>query len=163
MASCNRVLIGVSCFAVFFTFLLGVFYTTLEDNFDREHIVANLLEVKDYFVENIAQDTRLSRYCNVDVPKRDATYIASISGWELKHLAINIRHGDRSALHRIPGTITTKGIKNEDRAEFLDPKAIEYTEKFKFLQLSRLTGPSPADSKVFTLLCTSPFQPSHRI
>lgn len=148
MASCNRVLLGISCFAVFFTFLLGVIYTTLEDKFDREHIVANLLEVKDYFVENIAQDTRLSRYCNVEVPKREAADITSIPGWELKHLAINIRHGDRSALHRIPGTISSKPVNNEQRSEFYNPKAKEYTEKFKFLQLSRLADPSKADSKV---------------
>ena len=129
-----------------FMFLLGVFYTSLDRQLDRSGLVSNLLEVKDYFVENADQKSRLSEYCNIEVPKREVMGSYDIPGWELQHLAINIRHGDRSALHRIPGTTTPQVTLTDKNSSYLDVRAREYTHHFKCLHLEKLSLPNSTDA-----------------
>eukprot|EP01032_Pedospumella_encystans_P017089 gene17089-19481_t len=129
-----------------FMFLLGVFYTSLDRQLDRSGLVSNLLEVKDYFVENADQKSRLSEYCNIEVPKREVMGSYGIPGWELQHLAINIRHGDRSALHRIPGTTTPPVTLTDKNSSYLDVRAREYTHHFKCLHLEKLSLPNSTDA-----------------
>ena len=129
-----------------FMFLLGVFYTSLDRQLDRSGLVSNLLEVKDYFVENADQKSRLSEYCNIEVPKREVISSYNIPGWELQHLAINIRHGDRSALHRIPGTTTPPVTLTDKNSSYLDVRAREYTHHFKCLHLEKLSLPNSTDA-----------------
>lgn len=146
MASCNRNLLFISGIATLFTFLIGVFYTSLDHKLHESGLVSNLLEVKDYFVENADQKSRLSEYCNIDVPRREAVSSYDIPGWELQHLAINIRHGDRSALHRIPGTTTPPVTLTDKNSSYIDIRAREYTHHFKCLHLKKLVLPNSTDA-----------------
>jgi hypothetical protein len=136
----------MGCMAVLFTFLLGVFYTTLSDFPDNGILASTVLDVKDYFVENSSSNQRLSEYCNIEVPSRKKMESYGIPGWELQHLAINIRHGDRSAIHRIPGTSVTAPTVKDENSSYVDIRAKQYLNYFKVFLLSRLPVPGSTDS-----------------
>lgn len=146
MASCNRNLLLISGIGILFMLLLGVFHTSLDRNLDHTGLVSNLLELKDHFVEKVEHNSRLSEYCNIEVPEREVKSSYDIPGWELQHLAINIRHGDRSALHRIPGTTTPPVALTDKNSSYLDIRAREHTHHFKCLHLEKLVLPNSTDT-----------------
>jgi hypothetical protein len=80
---------------------------------------------------------RLAKYCNIEIPERRSYNHSIDDDWELQYLAVNIRHGDRSAIHRLPGTITPgNGISEVDNVTAASP----YIEKLRTFQLSALPG-----------------------
>jgi hypothetical protein len=72
---------------------------------------------------------RLQQYCNKHL------WMSGVEGrsfqgnhnWELKYLALTIRHGDRSAIHSVPGA---KRLVLRNKGEFLlDPEAVHFNPR----------------------------------
>lgn len=159
MASCNRYLLATGCIGVLISFFLVVLYTTHEYEYPQRGIImSTVLQAKDYFVENGEQQTRLTHYCNVEVPNRVESEMYGISGWELQHLAVNIRHGDRSTLHRIPGTDVTTPPIGDENSSYLDVRAKQYLPSFKVLMLTRVSAPGLVET---AKVCPLPPYSSH--
>lgn len=83
--------------------------------------------------------SRLDRYCNIEIPNRQLLNHSLKENWTLQYLAINIRHGDRSAIHRMPGTTTFIDSSLPSQTP-LDNKTTIYIEKLKAFHLSALPG-----------------------
>lgn len=88
---------------------------------------------------------RLAKYCNTEIPARVQPNESISDNWELQYLAINIRHGDRSSIHRMPGTVTP----NDPRDALNSPRALDnitaastFIDKLKTFHLSALPGNS---------------------
>ncbi len=65
---------------------------------------------------------------------------------ELRHLLINLRHGDRSAIHKLPNV--AKLNSDNDPHFLINPKALEYFSKFQDFILSPIQGESQVPSNV---------------
>jgi hypothetical protein len=78
---------------------------------------------------------RLASYCNVAPPLRTSHSGNIDDNWDLQYLAVNIRHGDRAAIHKLPGTVTSKPLVAAN-----DNRTAKYVEKLKSFHLAALPG-----------------------
>jgi hypothetical protein len=78
---------------------------------------------------------RLATYCNIAPPLRTSPSGNINDSWDLQYLAVNVRHGDRSAIHKIPGTIASKASISTN-----DNRTAKYVEKLKSFHLAALPG-----------------------
>jgi hypothetical protein len=85
---------------------------------------------------------RLHSYCNANIPPATLNNVVEpAQDWKLKYLAINIRHGDRSAIHHTPGTYKIDPLKHEFQVE---PRASRYVSYLQSFNLTSLSSPSSA-------------------
>jgi hypothetical protein len=71
---------------------------------------------------------RLSRYCDQNITLREASFGQEtlLKNWQLVHLTIHIRHGDRTSLHHSFPNALMSG-----RVNHLDELVSKYMEQFK--------------------------------
>ena len=102
-------------------------------------IVANLVGLdggKDF--------QRLSDYCPVSISHgSEGTLSASELELDmtLKYILINIRHGDRSAIHLMPGSAPLS-LDLIDKGPHLEPNALNYLVQMKSIRLEKITATS---------------------
>ena len=100
-------------------------------------IVANLVGLdggKDF--------QRLSDYCPVSISHgSEGTLSASELELDmtLKYILINIRHGDRSAIHLMPGSAPLS-LDLIDKGPHLEPNALNYLVQMKSIRLEKITA-----------------------
>lgn len=84
---------------------------------------------------------RLSKYCNIGPLIRMAESHGKLEDiWELQYMAINVRHGDRSSIHKLPGTASERSRLRLHMPKHLDNRTTQYVEKLKSFSLSPLAG-----------------------
>jgi hypothetical protein len=97
--------------------------------------------------------SRLDQYCAAKTPieQHEQQYFqqhgattnsssTSTDGWTLRHLVLNIRHGDRSSIHTIPGT-TSSGKKEA----YVEPEALAFRNRLSKFRLQFLEGSGNKD------------------
>ena len=89
--------------------------------------------------------SRLSRYCNINHPEREKSKVDINGDWVLKYVAINIRHGDRSAIHRVPGTKSSSRL---EKAKYLDQRALLYAPLLSSYNLTAIPSKTEMDHDV---------------
>jgi Histidine phosphatase superfamily (branch 2) len=101
------------------------------------NVVANLVGFDD---EKDLQ--RLSDYCPVSISHgSEGTLSASELEFDmtLKYILINIRHGDRSAIHLMPGSAPLS-LDIIDKGPHLEPNALNYLVQMKSIRLEKITA-----------------------
>ena len=98
---------------------------------------------------------RLSLYCNAEPPTRIPDKVSINNSWELQYMALNIRHGDRSSIHRIPGTALPFPLRT-DILQFVDNRTSAYIDKLRSFSLTAIpsNGARYNMEKVTTILIT---------
>jgi hypothetical protein len=77
---------------------------------------------------------RLLEYCPLAIPSGNEGVLVENNGkFELKHILVTIRHGDRSAIHRIPGS--TDPSKTHTSSKYLDTSVLQYVHRMSAFQL----------------------------
>lgn len=87
---------------------------------------------------------RLSDYCPVSISHgSEGTLSASELELDmtLKYILINIRHGDRSAIHLMPGSAPLS-LDLIDKGPHLEPNALNYLVQMKSIRLEKITATS---------------------
>jgi hypothetical protein len=81
-------------------------------------------------------------YCNTQLPdgSEGATFLHA-DQWILHHLLINIRHGDRSSIHNIPGAQPLASQVNADQIQYIEYSALKYVPRLNSFKLASV-GPS---------------------
>jgi Histidine phosphatase superfamily (branch 2) len=85
---------------------------------------------------------RLSDYCPVSISHgSEGTLSASELEFDmtLKYILINIRHGDRSAIHLMPGSAPLS-LDLTDKDPHLEPNALNYLVQMKSIRLEKITA-----------------------
>ena len=93
---------------------------------------------------------RLLEYCPLAIPSGNEGILVDNNGnFELKHLLVTIRHGDRSAIHRIPGsadpskTITTEQG-SQTSSKYLDSYVLQYVQRMTAFRLQSIKSKDPS-------------------
>ncbi len=74
-----------------------------------------------------AATNRLAQYCNNNPsPGSCGRTFDGNEQWQLKHITLTIRHGDRTSIHSVPGSRPAKLTR---KSELLDPVALKHTSK----------------------------------
>lgn len=135
----NKSTIFLILIIVLFTVFVGIIYSLLE--MDKDSNIRGPLAAEIYAVSrNIFYPAanRLQQYCNLNPPAR-TTHSADIQdAWELQYLAINIRHGDRSAINHIKGTTKNYGTVKGNNSFFINSEALEHVYRLKGFELNPL-------------------------
>ena len=87
---------------------------------------------------------RLLDYCSVEIPSGAEGILpaGSSSQMELKHVLVTIRHGDRSAIHKMPGSTPATSTASDISASYLDPNALLYVNRMSGFHLEPLKDTS---------------------
>jgi hypothetical protein len=94
------------------------------------------------------EERRLLDYCSFHIPPgSESDRALSRYDLELRHLVIAIRHGDRSAIHTMPGSAPLSGDNNnlddkDGSPKLLDPRALEHASRLKSFTLSQIVEPA---------------------
>jgi hypothetical protein len=105
----------------------------------------------------IAYSKRLQEYCSLGLASgSERTMAIPLSDlgndsdrFVLKYLLLTIRHGDRSAIHKIPGSVAANKEKTvsskHNKKEYLDPKALQFAHQMSYFRLESIASiPSKA-------------------
>ena len=76
---------------------------------------------------------RLEEYCSASTPVAEDGRFERSKDWRLRYLAINIRHGDRSSIHNIPGAL--EQIKGEDYT-YVEEEALSFRSALSSFMVS---------------------------
>lgn len=90
---------------------------------------------------------RLAQYCSVKVREGVEAYsFPAHELFELRHLLIAIRHGDRSSIHSYPGAATTATAAKDMSSGLLEPAVTDNLAKLRSFALHAIPvkDPSPA-------------------
>lgn len=138
MASYSRSSIFLILIIVVFTAFIGVIYSSLEiDKDSRGPLAAELFAAsRSIFYPTVS---RLQQYCSLSTPIRGTHSVDIHDTWELQYLAINIRHGDRSAINHIVGTTKNYAAVKGNNSFFIDSEALKHVYRLKAFDLNPLT------------------------
>jgi len=127
MVQCNRNTKSFAAVSILFILIILVMYGTLDRRLqmDEDHSAS--------FYKH-SSPNRLDKYCNKEIPKRKVSNELS-SNWKLVYLALNIRHGDRSPIHNIPGTVSES---SHSANALIDDKVLGYIPSLANFRLSTL-------------------------
>ena len=85
---------------------------------------------------------RLLEYCPLAIPSGNEGILVDNNGnFELKHILVTIRHGDRSAIHRIPGSadpIKTITTEKGTSSKYLDSSVLQYVQQMSAFRLQSM-------------------------
>ena len=87
---------------------------------------------------------RLNDYCPVSILHGSEGILSPPElelDMELKYILINIRHGDRSAIHTMPGS-SPLNREIPDKGPYLEPKALNFLVQMKSIRLERIPAKS---------------------
>lgn len=87
---------------------------------------------------------RLNDYCSINIVRGSEGILNPPElelDMELKYILINIRHGDRSAIHTMPGSSPTS-LEIPDKGPYLEPNALNYLQQMKSIKLESITTKS---------------------
>ena len=116
-SSLSRILgVAILCFVVIYT-ILYQYSLPLHVQVDPHALTNSEITCND-----TCHSTRLTRYCALEKPTGTEGLFSGITNeFSLTHVVLNVRHGDRSAIHSIPGaTSYVKGegyVGREDRRD----------------------------------------------
>lgn len=90
---------------------------------------------------------RLIKYCSINEFQGEEGKYLDANQFELKALVITIRHGDRSAIHQIPGKYSPPDINNEEKGKptLYDPNVSLYTPSADRFSIVPISGSSDFD------------------
>ena len=92
-------------------------------------------------VASNAISPRLKNYCSVHPYKEDKEgKFEGSDKWRLNHIVVNIRHGDRSAIHSMPNSYNKLRQYEHSSPHYLDPRAVNYIPRFSSFQLAPITS-----------------------
>ena len=100
-----------------------------------------------------SQQKRLHEYCPLKIPagsegKIPAGAASATYGLSLKYLLITIRHGDRSAIHKMPGSSPIGLSPDKQHLFHLEPESIKYRDKMSLFTVDKVsTITSSSDDK----------------
>ena len=100
-----------------------------------------------------SQQKRLHEYCPLKIPAGSEGRIpggaaSATYGLSLKYLLITIRHGDRSAIHKMPGSSPIGMFPDKQHLFHLEPESIKYRDKMSSFTVNKVsTKTSPSDDK----------------
>ena len=91
-----------------------------------------------------SQQKRLHEYCPLKIPsgsegKSLAEDASAADGLSLKYLLITIRHGDRSAIHRMPGSLPIGMFPDKQHLFHLEPDSLKYREKMGLFTIDKVS------------------------
>jgi len=106
----------------------------------------------------VAYAKRLQEYCSLGLAsgsEKMATSLPELGDdsdrFVLKYLLLTIRHGDRSAIHNIPGSAATSNEKiissMPKKKEYLDPKALQFAHQMSYFRLESIVSPPSKSSQ----------------
>ena len=129
--------VGLVAFVVF-AVLITMFYlprggSTSEDNQLQEisHAIAR---------------PRLLQYCNRNISEgAEGRTFPGHEDWDLKYVVLTVRHGDRSAIHKIPGSADIKASPGSH--SLLDPDAVRYSKSMSKFSVNLKQDGSTIDKK----------------
>ena len=87
---------------------------------------------------------RLLEYCPLAIPSgSEGNLVDNNRNFELKHLLVTIRHGDRSAIHRIPGSADPSKAFTTDKgsptsSKYLDASVLQYVQRMSAFRLQSM-------------------------
>lgn len=130
---------------LFLAAVIGYYMVSGKSELDRSEpsgvtspdIVANLVGV-----DGEKDLQRLNDYCPVSISHgSEGTLSASELEFDmtLKYILINIRHGDRSAIHLMPGSAPLS-LNLIDKGPHLEPNALNYLVQMKSIRLEKITA-----------------------
>jgi hypothetical protein len=99
----------------------------------------------------VAYSKRLQEYCSLGLASGSEKMAASLpelgndsDRFVLRYLLLTIRHGDRSAIHKIPGSVAASNEKTIpsklNKKEYLDPKALQFAHQMSYFRLQSITS-----------------------
>lgn len=117
-------------------FIIVIFATIIALNFLFGPLFENEIQIStNQFSIEGSPTNRLDLYCSSTMPRvHGSNSVREVKGWYLAYVVMNIRHGDRSSIHSIPG-ITSLG-RNNEKHPLLDKSALHYTHRFSSFNLS---------------------------
>ena len=130
---------------LFLAAVIGYYMVSRKSELDRSessgitspNVIANFVGLDG---ENDLQ--RLHDYCPVSILHgSEGTLSASELEFDmtLKYILINIRHGDRSAIHLMPGSAPLS-LDIPDKGPHLEPNALNYLVQMKSIRLEKITA-----------------------
>ena len=131
---------------VVFLLLLISSYRLISIAFDYSNAYQRFPDTQSYIGEKYLNSNvnRLHDYCPLQTPTgSDGTIstseISSTGGLSLKYLLITIRHGDRSAIHKMPGSSPIGMFPNENHLLYLEPDALSYRDKMSSFSIDKIS------------------------
>jgi protein tyrosine phosphatase len=96
----------------------------------------------------LSSGQRLEAYCNIETTERQAFERSLDDNWELQYLTLNIRHGDRSAVHHF----YSGDWRDSSAPEPVDMSAVSpYIDQLRTFHLSPLSTGSHEQTVSFTM------------
>lgn len=136
MVSYSKSSIFLILVIVVFTAFVGVIYSSLEIDKDSRPLTAELFAASRSIFYPAA--SRLQQYCSLSTPIRATHSVDIHDAWDLQYLAINIRHGDRSAINHIVGTTKNYANVKGNNSYFIDSEALKHVYRLKAFDLNPL-------------------------
>lgn len=92
----------------------------------------------------------ISRYCSIQVPAQHGIDKVQAQHLSLIHVAIAIRHGDRSSIHSIPNSSTPvrldhSNLRNNRTLLLLNDTALSYSPHLRHFELKRMASIAETD------------------
>ena len=108
---------------------------------NRNNVMASLLEQQVGRKQAVGSELR---YCNTgDATGAEGPIFEGSDEWVLHHLLFNIRHGDRSSIHNIPGAQSLSAQVNSKENKYLDHRALKYLPFLRFFVLKSIDESLP--------------------
>lgn len=133
----------ILCTTVVIFFLVeSSFYKAMPSEDGGEVLVKNLRNVP----ESSSNGDLV--YCNTQLPdgSEGATF-PHADQWVLHHLLINIRHGDRSSIHNIPGAQPLAFQVKADQIQYIEYSALKYVPRLNSFKLKSVGESSLRNSE----------------
>jgi len=86
----------------------------------------------------------ISRYCSIQVPPQNGIGAGKAQQLSLIHVAIAIRHGDRSSIHSIPNSSIPDRSKLSNNRTLLNDTALLYSPQLRHFELRRMESKGTA-------------------
>lgn len=100
----------------------------------------------------ITYSKRLQEYCSLGLASGSERAMAmplsdlgnDLDRFVLKYLLLTIRHGDRSAIHKIPGSLAANKEKTisskHDKKEYLEPRALQFAHQMSYFRVEPIAS-----------------------